>query len=164
MVLSGVFTFGAVFLAYWLALRQDRSRESRELNAQRKQLLELFKQDLESILKSVKETTKKEFERVYGDAWDSAKASGGLSLLTNEEYTLLNDIYLTLRSVNDWVDDIWRLRIEATIHSVDMDFYRKRIWILKDDLGHKILEAQSWFQWATNSQLQSVNRETNQDG
>ena len=105
IVLNGVITFLAVLSAFFLALWQDRYRERREESKDKRGLMDLFKVELYSILMYL-QTNQLEIKfPIYFDVWDSAKTSGKLALLTSEEYSLLNSIYIEIRAINDQIQD-----------------------------------------------------------
>lgn len=128
---EAVVTFTAVYAAYRLAIRQDRAKERDEFTASREAQLRLFKTDLERMQTMLSETQDYPSERIYGDAWDAAKFTGRLSTLTEKEFTVLSDVYMTAKSLNDI--------FEEPPHTLDLRTLR--ITMRRRELSNKITEA-----------------------
>jgi len=102
--------------------------------------MELFKSELNEVAGYLKVNQYDPSLPIYFDVWDSAKASGRLSLLTPSEFKLLGSIYIKIRVINDKVED-FRMRpgVTSSIPS--------RISESRRDLFVEITSAQQALSW-----------------
>jgi hypothetical protein len=144
---NGIITFLAVVLGYFLAVRQDRLRDKREDADKKAALMTLFENELSEISDFLEEKgSDAEFPFLY-DVWDSAKASGELSLLKTKEFEILSQIYIDLRALNHRVDEyLWlaRARMDHPLPDLDSRAAALHTKILANRMGlrKKIISGQ----------------------
>jgi hypothetical protein len=148
LALDGAITFAAVFLAFILGLWQDRAKERNETSNLRRELIELFRSELDEVTEYLKTNQDETQYPIYTDVWESARASGRLSLLTNKEFTLLKDIYIDIRAINYRIEDFSvGLRYNAFQDSQRADEHWQRLSVLKRGLSLKIVNIQKELGW-----------------
>ena len=148
IAVSGVITFVAVFLAYLLALKQDRGRERREEDTERKRLHELFKNELRELVQYIRENKEDTRFPLFYDIWDSAKASGRLSLLTVHEVNQLSGVYVAIRALNHRIEGIDRkYRSSGKPSKGNIAVAKREVREDKRKLLHRIISVQRDFGW-----------------
>jgi hypothetical protein len=141
-IVDGVVTFLAVLLAFVLALWQDRYRERRDDAKQRNNLMDIFSVELYQILIYLRDNQSDIKFPIYYDAWDYAKASGKLALLTREEYGILNSIYVHIRAINHRIEDHNNRLVSRTPGVLThKESFESRIFQEKGELIEEISEA-----------------------
>lgn len=116
--LNLVATLIGVFVGFVLSMRWDRRRKSNEEKISRKRILEGLRDELGRNAITLEDMDKNQryafVTTVFlKDVYQSAIASGGLSLLGNELLIALGDSYRHLRGMDAW-SDVIRSMISAS--------------------------------------------------
>lgn len=151
LIVMLVASFAGVFLGYFLAVETDRRRSRGQAIKRKADLLNLFQHDLNEIAEYLRDNANEVKYPVFNDAWDVAKSTGDLSLLTPEELDRLKEIYIDIRALNFTVEDFWRISWNAS-PEMGIDEITKGILRNKSELFTEILAAQKFFRWSITSE------------